>query len=189
MTGVFSSFVDELEARTRIGDCLLAFCRGVDRADWELAASAFHADAVDSHGWFTGNAAAGLVPALRERHAGLTHAAHVVTNVAITFVTPTLASVESYAQVFQAEPGPDGTGATTQRVHAIARYVDRFECRDGVWRIASRSLVYGDLHDLSDTRVLSLPDSFVVQRRDGYDPIEVQEAELGLPLTGTTRRR
>ena len=65
MTGVFDSFVDGLEARTRIGDRLLSFCGGVDRDDWELAASAFHADAVDHHGWYTGNAIDGLIPALR----------------------------------------------------------------------------------------------------------------------------
>lgn len=182
MSAVFESFLDELEARTRIVDCILSFCRGVDRTDWELAASAFHADAVDHHGWFVGNAAEGLIPALRERHAGLTHAAHVVTNVAITFATPTLASVESYVQVFQTEPVADDDLATpaVKRIHAIARYVDRFECRDGVWRIANRSLVYGDLQTVGDSSVLQLPDGFLVQKRDGRDPIALQETAMGL---------
>jgi len=182
VTGVFDSFVDELEARTRIGDRLHSFCRGVDRADWELAASAFHADAVDHHGWYAGNAVDGLIPALRERHADVTHAAHVVTNVAITFATPTLASVESYVQVFQTEQADDDNGTTTavKRVHAIARYVDRFECRDGVWRIANRSLVYGDLQAVGDSSVLQLPEGFLVQQRDGYDPIALQETAMGL---------
>ena len=182
MTDVFDSFLDELEARTRIHDCLLRFCRGVDRTDWDLAASAFHPDAVDHHGWFVGNAAAGLIPALSERHAGLTHAAHVVTNVAIRFATPTLASVETYVQVFQTEPVVNDDGATTamKRVHALARYVDRFECRDGAWRIANRSLVYGDMQAVGDSSVLQLPEGFLEQRRDGRDPIDLQEAKMGL---------
>ena len=35
-------------------DCLVRYCRGVDRLDRELVLSAYHPDAIDDHGAFVG---------------------------------------------------------------------------------------------------------------------------------------
>ncbi len=40
--------------RQEISDCLMRYARGVDRHDETLLASAFHTDAIDNHGPFTG---------------------------------------------------------------------------------------------------------------------------------------
>ena len=45
MASVFASFLEELEARTAIEDCLKRFARAVDRQDWEAARAAYHEDA------------------------------------------------------------------------------------------------------------------------------------------------
>jgi len=37
VSAVFDSFLDELEARTAIEDCLKRFARAVDRQDWKAA--------------------------------------------------------------------------------------------------------------------------------------------------------
>jgi hypothetical protein len=45
-------------------------------------------------------------------------------------------------------------------------------------RIASRKVVYGDVVPSSSPETFVLPASFLVQSRDGSDPIELQEREL-----------
>ena len=60
MSAVFASFLEELQARTAIEDCLKRFARAVDRQDWKAAREAYHDGAFDDHGFFKG--AAGRVP-------------------------------------------------------------------------------------------------------------------------------
>src|SRR5580698_10968530 len=47
-----------LTDRQEILDCLNRYCRGLDRLDPELIASAYHPDAVDNHYTFVGGVAA-----------------------------------------------------------------------------------------------------------------------------------
>lgn len=174
MTSHFAAFLDELEARTRIHDTLLRFCRGIDRKDWKLLLSAFHEDAVDNHGWISGSPRHDLVPALQARHGTVEHSAHVLTNVAYTFLSATEARVESYATVTQRESDAQGQ---TKRMQALVRYIDLFQRRDsGEWLIADRTLVYGDVIVTSSGLPFDPPATFVVQRRDGNDPLEQREA-------------
>jgi SnoaL-like domain len=52
MASVVVSFLQELEARTAIEDCLKRFACAVDRQDWKAARQAYHDDAFDDHGFF-----------------------------------------------------------------------------------------------------------------------------------------
>ena len=52
--GIFDGFLEELEARTAIEDCLKRFARAVDRQDWKAARACYHDDAFDDHGFFKG---------------------------------------------------------------------------------------------------------------------------------------
>ncbi|WP_412516797.1 nuclear transport factor 2 family protein [Actinomadura madurae] len=175
MTSRFPTFLDELEARTRIHDTLLRFCRGIDRKDWRLLLSAFHEDAVDDHGWVAGNPRRDLVPGLQARHETVEHSAHVLTNVAYTFLSSTDARVESYVTVAQRER--PGSAGQVRRTQALVRYVDLFQRRDdGAWLIADRTLVYGDMIVAADGSPFDPPAAFTVQRRDGNDPLEQQNA-------------
>lgn len=175
MSSPFPTFLDELHARTRIHDTLLRFCRGVDRKDWPLLLSAFHDDATDDHGWVAGNPARHLVPGLQARHETVEHSAHLVSNVAYDFLSRTEARVESYGTVTQ-RARPDASGAVA-RTQAAVRYLDLFQTRNGGdWLIAERVLVWGDLIVTSSTAGFEPPPGFVVQRRDGQDPLEQMEA-------------
>jgi hypothetical protein len=176
MTSHFPTLLEELEARTRIHDTLLRFCRGIDRKDWPLLLSAFHDDATDDHGWVSGNPRRDLVPALQGRHEDVEHSAHVLGNIAYDFSSSTEALVESYGTVVQrGQPGPDGSVMRTQ---ATVRYLDLFQRRDGGdWLIADRTVVYGDMIVTSSTSTFDPPSTFVVQRRDGRDPLELRETE------------
>ncbi len=46
--------VTELRDRQEILACLHRYAKGLDRRDWDLFASAYHADAIDQHGDFVG---------------------------------------------------------------------------------------------------------------------------------------
>jgi hypothetical protein len=141
--------VSSIEARLRliedkhaIHDVIVRYCRGVDRSDPNLVLAAFHDDAIDNH--------FGVVLPFREaigtlksaRSGGTnppskTTSMHNICNVLIE-VDGDIARCESYVIVIVRIPDDGGAVDWT---HA-GRYVDRFERRNGEWRIAYRTVVY-----------------------------------------------
>jgi hypothetical protein len=105
---------------------------GVDRADEDLINSAFHSGAVDDHG--TPRPA----PELARGVATGTQRQlmHFMGNVLIDLDGDT-AFVESYFISFSPQ---DEDRVTSTRTRA-GRYLDRFERRDGAWKIAHRLVV------------------------------------------------
>jgi ketosteroid isomerase-like protein len=120
--------------RLDIQDCLMRHCRGVDRHDAELMASCYHADAVIKHanrdqliagseyGEWSNAAHAGGRFALHS---------HQITNINCE-LDGDVAYCESYVLTLF-------LSADEQTTAIVAgRYLDRFERRDGVWKIAVR---------------------------------------------------
>jgi 3-phenylpropionate/cinnamic acid dioxygenase small subunit len=139
----------ELVARQAIEDCLRRYARGVDRHDDELILSAYHDDATHQRGSFTGSPQ-DFIDWSRARHVAHTRAhLHYVTNVCINFTSAQAAHVESYYLAVSASK--DGTDVIT----VSGRYIDRFEARDGEWRIAGR-LAVGEIR----ARGQQLPSTF-----------------------------
>ena len=140
---------DTIEARLRlvedrqaIHDVIVRYCRGVDRSDPDLVLAAFHDDAIDNH--------FGVVLPFREAIGTLkaarsgggsppskTTSMHNICNVLIA-VDGDIARCESYVIVIVRIPQD---GGAIDWMHA-GRYVDRFERRNGEWRIAYRTVVY-----------------------------------------------
>src|SRR5688500_6117026 len=46
--------IQQVIDRHEIADCVVRYCRGIDRHDAQLVGSAFHTDAVEDHGAFRG---------------------------------------------------------------------------------------------------------------------------------------
>jgi hypothetical protein len=158
----------ELLDRAAIHDVLMRYCRGVDRCDEELVRSAYHPDAVDDHGYWKGSgwAFAGfIVRDLARRSSATTHA---VANESIALHGDT-ADVESYVFAYLCPSGGEDAGVDL----FAGRYVDRFERRDGEWRISRRTVV----HDWSRRLQVAAPalglplDGFAQGRRDRSDPV------------------
>jgi ketosteroid isomerase-like protein len=162
MSQVFGNFLDELEARTAIEDCLKRFARAVDRQDWKLARSLYHDDAFDDHGFFKGPPDAFLAHIAR-MHAVQEHSMHFNTNVLIEFQAKDRAFVETYVLVLQR--------FADRRVTASARYLDRFEKRKGEWRVAHRTLVFGDMVSEPMREAPGFPPEFTVQKHGMDDPL------------------
>jgi ketosteroid isomerase-like protein len=159
---ICASFLEELEARTAIEDCLKRFARAVDRQDWKLARTLYHDDAFDDHGFFKGPPDAFLAH-IAKLHEAQEHSMHFNTNVLIEFESRSRAFVETYVLVLQR--------FADRRVTAAARYLDRFEKRNGEWRVAQRTLVFGERVAEPLREPLRFPPEFVEQRHSMEDPL------------------
>lgn len=167
----FENYLDELRAHREIEDTLKRFIRGIDRQDWKLALSTYHDGAQDEHGFFNGPADEFLKRVARA-HTHQDHSMHFMSNLLIDFLARDVAVVESYFLVFQrfSQEAPGVVqGNRGVRKFATARYIDRFEERNGAWRVAHRVLVLGDMQEEQITSPLALPAGFVMQKHSMED--------------------
>jgi hypothetical protein len=128
--------VEELLAKQAIHDTLMRYCRGIDRCDADLVRSAYHPDSWDDHGTYKGNGyefADVVVPGLQM----FENTQHFIGNEYVE-LDGDIAHAESY---FVATHRMRRDDTPVDLVFA-GRYVDRFECRDGEWKIAHRTVVH-----------------------------------------------
>lgn len=131
--------------RQEIYDVLCRYVRGVDRGDWELVRSTYHPDAYDDHVGYQGNVD-GLIEWLTVRFARVDNSVHFLGS---CLVEPAddgdSALAETYFVSMRLRP-PSDDDVRTSPGDALCRqswgrYVDRFERRNGSWRIAWRQVV------------------------------------------------
>lgn len=160
-----TELLDELVARQQITDVLFRYARGVDRLDLAAVEGCYWPDAIDHHGAYRGPAS-GLVADIAERHATIDSSQHCISNVLIEFDDHDTARVESYCLCFlrqQRSEGRDDQDILIVR----CRYLDRFDRRDGRWRIGARVVAYDETQQT--TVVDSTDDRCAVSRRDRTD--------------------
>ncbi len=104
---------------------------------------------------------------MKSRHATIDSSLHYVTNVLIDLDGDT-ADVESYCLCYLRQ-APAVAGGPQSRATVKCRYVDRFERRDGQWRIADRIVVFDE--SVTDEIVDALSPSWVRSRRSFEDPV------------------
>jgi hypothetical protein len=91
------------------------------------------------------------------------HSMHFNTNVLIEFESRERAFVETYVLVLQR--------FRDKRVTASARYLDRFEKREGAWRVAHRTLVFGDTVPEPLEAPVRFPPGWTEQKHGMDDPL------------------
>jgi len=131
--------IERIAAERAIRKELLRYTRGIDRLDEALLGSTYHELSHDDHGYYKGPGgstyARFMTPRIRSIYRFTLHPQPYVT---INF-HGTAARVESAATPFHVKVEDDGS----RWLYAIGiRYVDRFELRDGRWRIATRITVH-----------------------------------------------
>lgn len=157
--------LERLIARTEIEDCMKRYARGVDRRDWPLVRACFHDGARDHHGEFCGDGDA-FIDWVSARHAEVPFSMHYLLNCLIEFRSPAQAVVETYFWALQRrESGDTGTD-----YEVFGRYIDRFEQRSGLWRIADRRVAYDSTRTQPSTHHLRHLQG-VIGRRDANDPL------------------
>lgn len=160
--------VAELLARAEIEDVLLRYYRGIDRMDWPLVEDCFFADAHVDFGCFefAGDRTAFLawlqepqmVPAFERTM-------HFAGN-RLVEVDGDVAHTETYCIAHHR--GTDAHPWGTAFALNWLRYLDRFERRDGAWRIARRVVLVEWGAKLGVDEWMELADSHL-GRRDRND--------------------
>jgi hypothetical protein len=123
--------LEQLLDRQDILDCQVRFSRGMDRFDRELFLSAFHCDAVVAAGPFVGGPVAlyDWASKLHEHGQSATH--HNLLNHTCD-LDGDIAHTETYYLFV-------GRNRDDTNWIAGGRYIDRFERREGSWKIALRT--------------------------------------------------
>ena len=145
--------------RQAILDCLNRYNRGVDRCDEELLLSAYHDDATECHGTFTGPPAE-FARSIRPAQSSWAGSQHHITNHLVE-IDGDVATAETYFLVLSRRGGEDTVGLVG------GRYLDRLERRRGDWRIALRVVVI-DLG--ADAPARPAPNRIALPRQDRSDP-------------------
>jgi len=126
------ALLQQLLDREAIREVMTRYCRGVDRRDDDLIRAAYHPDAFDDHGNFTGSREAVVT---KVRNSTVTASMHHIGNVDIE-LDGDVAWVETY---FVAYASHEIDGRTYDSARG-GRYLDRFERRDGRWAVARRKV-------------------------------------------------
>ena len=156
----------DFELRSSIEDALRSYCRGIDRLHGPSIQAAFHPGAMLlDYGpqplpieTFVDYA----VASLGRRFVATQHR---ISNTTVER-KPDHAIVETYVHATHVEANNEG-----KRLHTfVGRYIDRFEERDGAWKIAQRTL----RNDWSTVAPMGdpMPGTYVASGRgDAADPI------------------
>jgi ketosteroid isomerase-like protein len=119
--------------RQEISDVIHRYARGVDRMDFDLVRTCYHPDAYDDHGTIVGDVDV-FIAAAQTYLVKFACTMHILGNMYIE-VEGDVARAETYAIAYHRLEKDDGSGKDD--IFGV-RYLDRFERRDGEWRIAHR---------------------------------------------------
>lgn len=149
--------------RIEIYDCLIRYCRGMDRFDRDLLRSAYHPGALDDHGEYVGGAE-GFIDYYFAYHSKYQHRTmHTLGNHSCEIDGDT-AHCETYYTFTSVNRDKPVHSRTT------GRYIDRLERRDGKWGIAARICVIHGLNDAIDPDGTLGDMDFIPSARDKSDP-------------------
>jgi hypothetical protein len=184
-----------LADRIAIQETLYRYARGIDRRNWDFLASAFHPGAEIHQGDFKGSIEA-MIESVKLRHAAIEQSAHLMTNILIEFDGPadsasSGAVVETYYLAYlrngalpaimkTALIGGGAPEADKIDMRSLGRYIDRFERRDGEWRIARRVCIAETLSGTAVPDGDPLSANWAMASRNPDDALWAMRAEFGL---------
>jgi hypothetical protein len=171
MDAELAAQVREIKDRQDIYDCIMRYCRGIDRLDRAMLLSAYHPDALDDHGPYCGPVE-GFADYVLNLHFKAQHfTQHHITNHRCE-LDGDVAHTESY-YLFRClnRKAPFYNSAS-------GRYIDRFERRGGIWAIATRIC----LVEVSDERWgpngIASNIGYVEALRDENDPSYIRPLSI-----------
>ncbi len=141
--------IQRLLDESAIRNVLARYGRGIDRMDHEVLLSMFWPGAMDEHGVYDGPIE-GYVEWLKSNHRPDESWMHHNTTQRIE-IEGDKAWTETYCIATNRIPATGGNPPVERTVRV--RYCDRFERRNGEWRIAHRKVVYSPStidHDFED---------------------------------------
>lgn len=182
--------IQRLLDKAEIEGAVHRWASGVGRKDWPRTRSVFHDEATDDHGTFDGGID-GFVEWQERHHQGIDQSAHVIGPVIVEFAGADLALSEAYVVAFQRWAGDgqaqsdmleglDFDRSTPKLVQIVGRYIDRFERRDGVWKISKRITVFDWIKIDEAPSEIPFQPNWIAGQRDKTDALYKMRAEMGL---------
>jgi hypothetical protein len=165
--------VSALLDKQDIEEVVLRYCRGIDRRDFDLVRDCYHPDATDHHGSFSGGVEEYIawVDKLTARYRWTMH---FVGNVVIELADDSTAACETYGVSLHRSDDP----RPYMNLATGFRYLDRFERRDGHWKIAERNAIGEWSVEIPSDAWWEIPEHHVSGRRDPSDAIYALLASL-----------
>jgi len=166
-----------IEDREAIRDILAAYTHAIDRRRWKIMERLFHHDAQFSFGTVKGDWR-GFVEQARAIIDNCVATHHHLGQTLFTFsedglIADTETCMSAMHIVPPGYPMPDTFPDRGENYSAViaGRYVDRFEKRDGEWRIARRTGLYDwrEFREIGEADLASAPQE-AVGRHDDSDP-------------------
>jgi hypothetical protein len=123
-------------ARDELHQLVTAYCRAVDRADYEALRGLYHPEATDSHGSFSTGGVEQFIAQLQAAEPYVRVSQHNITTTNFV-VEGDGARGEIYCLVFHTFAGPD------HDIDVIigGRYLDTYIKNDGHWKFLQRTIV------------------------------------------------
>ena len=163
MDSELAAVVREMKDRQEIYDCIMRYCRGIDRLDRDMLLSAYHPDALDDHGTFVGPVQK-FWDYVFELHSTYQHRTqHHITNHRCE-IEGDVAHTESYYIFRSLNKQPP------LYTNASGRYLDRLERRGGRWGIAQRICLVEIRNEFWAPTGFEGDTDYVVPSRDPKDP-------------------
>jgi SnoaL-like domain len=128
--------LQELLEKEAIREVVVRYCRGWDRLDRDIVQSVYHTDAIDDHGIYSGPA-----KDFFDTWAASPQATNLHHNLGQSMIELDGDNAAAETYCIATTVGPTEDGGTESRLIAC-RFLDRFEKRDGEWRIADRRLAF-----------------------------------------------
>jgi hypothetical protein len=128
--------LDALLDKAELHELAVRYARAVDRGDRELLLSLYHEGATDHHGTDFCGGPSEFADYVRAATSNCEATAHYMVNASYQ-IEGELANGEIYFVAYHRTRAPELT-----EIVVAGRYLDRYERRAGVWKIAHRSLVW-----------------------------------------------
>jgi hypothetical protein len=152
MSAVSDAALAAILDKDALREIAMRYSRAIDRRDGALLATVYHDDAHDEHGTFFDGPAADFIARLDETMAVFEVTQHQISNTSYR-LDGDRAEGELYFTAYHRTVPPE-----VKHVTVRGRYLDRYERRNGEWRIAYRKLVWDSYETIdvlpSDTGML-----------------------------------
>lgn len=132
--------IDALLDRAALQELASRYARAVDRGDRDLLLSIYHDDAIDHHGADFRGSPPDFAEYVRLATSGFEVTAHYMLNSSYA-IEGDAANGEIYFVAYHRAPPPE-----CSEIVVAGRYLDRYERRAGVWKIAHRKLAWDWAH-------------------------------------------
>jgi hypothetical protein len=143
---LLQEMLDDFELRKLVH----SYCRAVDRGDLTKLRALYHHDAKDAHGAFSTGSADDFLDELAAARPYLRSMQHHITTVNFA-----ISGDRAEGEIYTIASHTFRAGDRDVDVVVGGRYLDKYEKRDGTWKIIQRTIVTDSAH-VNDPSVVDL---------------------------------